>query len=64
MTPESFTFWEVSAAITLLWSLWVDYEFFGSVRKLAIHRVFSWTPFIAIFAGSWAWQETAQALGL
>lgn len=64
MTPASFTFWEIYACFTLLWSCWIDYHFFGSAQSLAIQRVFSWGPFIAIFAGSWVWQETAQALGL
>ena len=63
-TPAVFTFWEVTAVAVLLWSCWIDYRLFGSVRKLAVHRAVSWTLFAAIFAGSWVWNEIAWRLGL
>jgi len=63
-SPAAFTFWEASAAIVLLWSCWIDYCFFGSVQKLALHRTVSWTLFAAIFAGAWIWNEIAWRTGL
>lgn len=63
-TPAAFTFWEVAAAVVLLWSCWIDYRFFGSAGKLLLHRAVSWTLFTAIFAGSWIWVEIAERLGL
>ena len=63
-SPAAFTFWEASAAIVLLWSGWIDYRFFGSVQKLALHRTVSWTLFVAIFAGAWIWNEIAWRTGL
>src|SRR5262245_7388365 len=63
-TPTVFTFWGLTAAAVLLWSCWIDYRFFGSLRKLATHRAVSWTLFAVVFAGSWLWNEIAWRLGL
>src|SRR5262245_60988506 len=63
-TPRVLTFWALTLAFVLSWSCWIDYRFFGSVRKLSIHRAVSWTLFATIFAGSWLWNEIAWRLGL
>ena len=63
-TPAVFRFWEVAAAGVVLWSAWVDYRFFASVGKLALHRAVSWTLFGAIFAGSWMRAALGGRLGL
>jgi hypothetical protein len=62
-TPAGFTFWETAAVAVLLWSGWIDYRFFASVKKLALQRAVSWTLFAAIFAGSWIWMEIGRRLG-
>jgi hypothetical protein len=62
--PDVFTFWVVAAVAVLLWSCWIDYRFFASVGKLALHRAVSWTLFAAIFAGSWLGRVTLGGLGL
>jgi hypothetical protein len=64
MTPTTLNLWVLAVAFVLLWSCWIDYRFFDSVRKLATHRAVSWTLFAAIFAGSWLWNEIAWRLGL
>jgi hypothetical protein len=63
-TPRAFTFWEAAAAVVLVWSGWIDYGFFASVRKLLVHRAVSWTLFGAIFAGSDLWMLVSRGLGL
>ena len=63
-TPSSLNLWVLIAAAGLLWSCWIDYRFFQSLRKLAIQRAASWTLFSVIFMGSWLWNEIAWRLGL
>jgi hypothetical protein len=62
-TPGEFTFWEAAAVAMLLWSGWIDYRFFGSARKLLLHRAVSWTLFATIVAGSALWLEISRRLG-
>ena len=57
MRPADYLFWEIAAGCVLLWSCWIDYRFFGSLWKLALHRAVSWTLFGTIFAGAWIWTE-------
>jgi len=64
VTLNELTFGAIAVAVVLFWSCWIDYRFFGSIRKLAAHRSVSWTLFAAIFAGSWLWNEVAWRLGL
>jgi len=64
LSPGMLNLWLAIAIIVLMWSCWIDYRFFGSVRKLVIQRVVSWTLFAAIFMGSWLWNEIAWRLGL
>ena len=59
MGPDAYLFWELAACAVLLWSCWIDYRFFGSAWKLALHRAVSWTLFGTIFAGAWIWTELA-----
>ena len=63
-SPVAFTCWEATAAAVLVWSCWIDYRFFGSIQKLALHRAVSWTLFAGIFAGTSIWNEIAWRLGL
>jgi hypothetical protein len=63
-TPVEFAFWEATAVAVLVWSCWIDYRFFGSARRLILHRAVSWTLFAMIFAGSWMRMEIGRGLGL
>jgi hypothetical protein len=63
-SPAAFRFWGVAAGCALLWSGWIDYRFFGSLRKLALHRAVSWTLIAIVLVGSSLYVEIAQRLGL
>ena len=55
---------DVSALAAALWSLWIDFRFFRSAKKLAIHRVVTWGIFIPVWVGSWVWSEFTSRLGV
>jgi hypothetical protein len=59
-----FRFWIGLAVAALVWSCWIDYRFFGSLRKLAVQRAVSWTLFAAITSGAWVSVELSARLGL
>jgi hypothetical protein len=52
--PSTLGPWIAAAGGAVLWSCWIDYNFFGGVGKLVLNRIVTWTPFVVIFAGSWA----------
>jgi hypothetical protein len=64
LSSSVFNLWVGVAAAVLVWSCWIDYRFFNSLRKLVVQRAVSWTLFASIFMGSWLWNEIAWRLGL
>lgn len=46
--PDVLSRWGAAAGVILLWCLWIDYRFFGSLRKLVLHRAVSWLSLIHI----------------
>jgi hypothetical protein len=65
--------WRNSLLVPLIWSCWIDYRILrrelghgpiGAIGRLAVQRLFWWTPIAVLFIAPAAWQTIASAVGI